>query len=1067
MDVARRCGRPAQRTAGWAACQALWAAGAACRAGTDAAAAASSVSGFIPRPVVLRQRQAAAARRAQAAEGARAAAAVLVSMRAASAGVEGAEAGGSVPPPAFGLLSGRSSGGADRADRSGDAGRSSEGAERADRSGDAGRSNEGADRADRSGGAGRLSGVADRADRSGGAGRSNGQADRADRTGGADAARVGGVGTSSTLAQEAAWQRLHILASWAKDEGYSNPAVDDWTSLPPFALPQQEDRAYPQPAFRRHVLASQQRLFALATGPSAGAVGRFRLALAGRTSERWHLYVDGGCRQSEGIGGAGVVLTLGPASAGLSLAELTHFIPACTSAAVAEWVALCLGLRLAAALGAPALSVTVDRERMFLVMSGRQVAQASGAPLPFALAQLAYGTLDAVPFRATFRAVPRVQNARADALATQAMNTRSSLCSTILGRPSPQAVLHAVQYGPGWHGALAWLSAGWDWRRALSWAEQHRLGLQLRGAAPGLRMSARRAQMAAELFGSSDDDDDVDDDDDNTADASGQAGDDGSGGLAIRGAGAAVVVAAGAHAERLLALGPDVSAVLFDLLAWDRGLRSLAISCRFLGGNCACCVTCSCTMGPGGISVLLRAHIEHSTRFVDIPRLLREEGTIRRRMRASHRTLAAEEHFARQQRAVGARGAEHQLELRRAAHHRRLRQLRRRLAPVVARLAASTSGQRAAHLNAIVRAHRQRALSDCRERRRPPSRGQSGPQQRRRRRLAALRRRLRLVEGADVPPEALPEFASFYIPLLLRLAIGRLVQVAKPGAAVAMALQQGRGWYPHWVHGRSGRLPGASLDDDITSMATTLLSCGDPSIAWALAVIATATSRHDHFGRHFIAPQYRAQSYRFFAADRARRSARQTEVDSRIVDLHQATSGHEQVFDVVGQPPSRRHGRSGKESERQHNRTSTSAAAQPQQQHNRTSTSAAAQPQQQHNRTSPSSPSPVESKAADPPLPEPNDDANSDNSCLAMELDEKEEAYYIQMAKSHAFTPAIDACDLTDKLLRDCLTVIENAFHAVNKAPQQERQIIHQAKKKAYRKFHTAFHLPRRRSPSR
>ena len=50
---------------------------------------------------------------------------------------------------------------------------------------------------------------------------------------------------------------------------------------------------------------------------------------------------------------------------------------------------------------------------------------------------------------------------------------------------------------------------------------------------------------------------------------------------------------------------------------------------------------------------------------------------------------------------------------------------------------------------------------------------------------------------------------------------------------------------------------------------------------------AGAADHNDHFGRHFIAPQYRAQSYRFFAADRARRSARQTEVDSRIVDLHQ------------------------------------------------------------------------------------------------------------------------------------------------------------------------------------
>jgi single stranded DNA-binding protein len=127
--------------------------------------------------------------------------------------------------------------------------------------------------------------------------------------------------------------------------------------------------------------------------------------------------VDGGCRGNPGPAGYGVVVT---DASGTVLAELAEGIGYSTNNA-AEYRAVLAALQHAHELGARVVEVRSDSKLVVNQLNGdAQVRKAALQPLHEQALRLA-GNFD----RVTFRHVPREANARADALANQAMDEQA------------------------------------------------------------------------------------------------------------------------------------------------------------------------------------------------------------------------------------------------------------------------------------------------------------------------------------------------------------------------------------------------------------------------------------------------------------------------------------------------------------------------------------------------------------------------------------------------------------------------------------------------------------------
>lgn len=133
------------------------------------------------------------------------------------------------------------------------------------------------------------------------------------------------------------------------------------------------------------------------------------------------LYCDGASRGNPGLAAAGFVLL---DSGGAELAAAGEVIGRNTTNNVAEYTALLLGLETAARLGVQRLRVRLDSELVVRQMLGLYKVRHEGLRPLFATAQrLRRGFA-----RFAIEHVPREQNARADALANEALD----------GLPSPE-----------------------------------------------------------------------------------------------------------------------------------------------------------------------------------------------------------------------------------------------------------------------------------------------------------------------------------------------------------------------------------------------------------------------------------------------------------------------------------------------------------------------------------------------------------------------------------------------------------------------------------------------------
>jgi len=131
----------------------------------------------------------------------------------------------------------------------------------------------------------------------------------------------------------------------------------------------------------------------------------------------WYINTDGGSRGNPGPGGAGIVVT-GPdgtvaAEGGAYLGSVTNNI--------AEYEALLWGLRAARALGASTVIVRADSELIVKQLNGEYRVKNEGLKPLFVAAQSLRRQFDSV----TFKHVRRAENAAADALANEAMDSRS------------------------------------------------------------------------------------------------------------------------------------------------------------------------------------------------------------------------------------------------------------------------------------------------------------------------------------------------------------------------------------------------------------------------------------------------------------------------------------------------------------------------------------------------------------------------------------------------------------------------------------------------------------------
>lgn len=130
------------------------------------------------------------------------------------------------------------------------------------------------------------------------------------------------------------------------------------------------------------------------------------------------LYTDGGSRGNPGPAGCGWVLT---SPEGQLLTEGYHFLGIATNN-VAEYTALVKGLESASRLGISELTVKADSELMIRQLNGIYKVKNEGLKPLFARVQELARQFE----RVTYQHVPREENKRADSLANQAMDKRTS-----------------------------------------------------------------------------------------------------------------------------------------------------------------------------------------------------------------------------------------------------------------------------------------------------------------------------------------------------------------------------------------------------------------------------------------------------------------------------------------------------------------------------------------------------------------------------------------------------------------------------------------------------------------
>lgn len=130
----------------------------------------------------------------------------------------------------------------------------------------------------------------------------------------------------------------------------------------------------------------------------------------------WVVHTDGGARGNPGPGGVGVVVH---APDGTLAAQGGAYLGAVTNN-VAEYEALLWGLRAALALGARDVLVKADSELVIKQMRGEYRVKNEGLKPLFLQARELERRFEAV----TFTHVRRADNAQADALANEAMDSR-------------------------------------------------------------------------------------------------------------------------------------------------------------------------------------------------------------------------------------------------------------------------------------------------------------------------------------------------------------------------------------------------------------------------------------------------------------------------------------------------------------------------------------------------------------------------------------------------------------------------------------------------------------------
>lgn len=136
-------------------------------------------------------------------------------------------------------------------------------------------------------------------------------------------------------------------------------------------------------------------------------------------NDEWTLNTDGGARGNPGPGGAGIVLR---DPSGDVACRGGAFLGVVTNN-VAEYQALLWGLRAAIALGARRVLVLADSELVVKQLRGEYRVKNEGLKPLFLEAQSLRRQLDGV----VFEHVVRADNAEADMLANEAMDSRASI----------------------------------------------------------------------------------------------------------------------------------------------------------------------------------------------------------------------------------------------------------------------------------------------------------------------------------------------------------------------------------------------------------------------------------------------------------------------------------------------------------------------------------------------------------------------------------------------------------------------------------------------------------------
>jgi ribonuclease HI len=130
------------------------------------------------------------------------------------------------------------------------------------------------------------------------------------------------------------------------------------------------------------------------------------------------VYTDGASRDNPGQSGAGVAIE---DAAGKPVAQAWRYLGEATNNQ-AEYEALCLGLELAASLGARRIAVRADSELIVRQMRGEYRVRHQGLRPLFARASGLAARFEAV----SYEHVPRERNRVADHLANRAIDLRES-----------------------------------------------------------------------------------------------------------------------------------------------------------------------------------------------------------------------------------------------------------------------------------------------------------------------------------------------------------------------------------------------------------------------------------------------------------------------------------------------------------------------------------------------------------------------------------------------------------------------------------------------------------------